>query len=111
MVVFVEYCTRCGKQLPEEAYFCPNCGVRTVGGTAAGVSIPADEWKEAFHKAGQEMEKAFSIAAKEMEDAFRTVRENIRESSSRRPVACPQCGEKNLKDASFCHNCGKKLHQ
>ncbi|MBM5805251.1 MAG: zinc-ribbon domain-containing protein [Candidatus Verstraetearchaeota archaeon] len=105
------FCTRCGRQLPEEAYFCPYCGVRTIKGVEAGVSIPVDEWKEAFHKAGQEMEKAFQIAAKEMEAAFKTTRANIRESANRRTVVCPQCGEKNLKDVSFCHNCGKKLHQ
>jgi len=110
-VVFVEYCTRCGKQLPEKAYFCPNCGVRTVRGTEAGVSIPVEQWKESFHEAGKEIEKAFSIAAKEMENAFRTARENVRESSSKGSVVCSQCGDKNLKDSDFCHNCGKKLHQ
>jgi DNA-directed RNA polymerase subunit RPC12/RpoP/RNA polymerase subunit RPABC4/transcription elongation factor Spt4 len=105
------FCTRCGKLLPEGAYFCPNCGVRTIKGREAGVPIPIDEWKEAFHKAGQEMEKAFSVAAKEIEEVFKNVRAGFEESTKKRTVACPQCGERNLKEASFCHNCGRKFRQ
>lgn len=34
------YCAKCGKELPEDAYFCPKCGHKTPGGEEAGVSYP-----------------------------------------------------------------------
>ena len=104
------FCSKCGEELPENAYFCPKCGVRTRRGVEAGISTPwMEELKDSFHKTGQEIEKAFSIAGKEMEKAFKTARERIRESTKREQVVCPHCGEKNPGDATFCYNCGKEL--
>jgi uncharacterized membrane protein YvbJ len=105
----MEFCSRCGQKLPENAYFCPKCGVRTRKGIEARVHAPTEDLREAFSKAGQEMEKAFKIAAKEIQEAFNTARESIRESSAAESVICTHCGETNRDDSSFCHKCGKKL--
>ncbi len=103
------FCHKCGKKLSEEAYFCPNCGARTRKGEEAGVSSAADDMREAFSKVGQEMERAFAIAAKEMQKAFKTAGENIRKSTTKERVVCSACGEKTEANATYCHNCGKKL--
>ena len=104
----MEYCSNCGKELAKDDYFCPKCGVRTKMGFAAGVAAPSDEWRDAFAKAGKEMEKAFTMAAKEIDKAFRTARENIQQATSKE-VVCSNCGKKSPSDAVFCYNCGKKL--
>lgn len=57
------------------------------------------------------MEKAFTIAGKEMEKAFKMARDKIKEATSREPIVCPHCREKNRADAKFCYKCGKKLEQ
>ena len=103
------YCWKCGTKLNEEANFCPKCGVRTKKGVEAGVSSPLEDLKDSFYKMGQEIEKAFSVAGRELEKAFKTAREEIREATSRKPIVCPHCGEKNFADARFCFKCGKKL--
>jgi hypothetical protein len=98
----MEFCSRCGQELPENACFCPKCGVRTRKGRDAGVHAPAEDLREAFSKAGQEMEKAFKIAAKEIQGAFSTARESLRESNATESVICTYCGEKNRDDSGFC---------
>jgi len=103
------FCSKCGKPLAEDAYFCPKCGARTALGVEAGVVAPSDELREAFNKMGQEMEKAFTFAAKEIEKAFETARKNIQESTGRAPIICSRCGEKNRFDSRFCYKCGKEL--
>jgi len=95
------FCTQCGEDLPENAYFCPKCGVRTSKGVEAGVSYPW-RWEK-------EIEKALSIAAKEIEKAFDTIRESVQKSVKREPIICPQCKEKNPYGSRFCSKCGKKL--
>jgi len=102
------FCSKCGKELPENAFFCLNCGVRTKKGIEAGVSTPLiEELKDSFTKVGQEIEKTFSKAGKEMEKAFKTAREKIRESTVR--IICPKCRAKNLGNAKYCYNCGEEL--
>jgi predicted RNA-binding Zn-ribbon protein involved in translation (DUF1610 family) len=103
------FCTKCGEELPDDAYFCPRCGARSRRGVEAGILTPWEELKDALSKMGQEIEKAFSIAGKEMERAFKTARESIRESTGKEQVVCPHCGEENLGYARFCHKCGKSL--
>lgn len=103
------FCASCGESLPDDANFCPKCGIRTRRGIDAGVYPPFEELGEVFARVGQEMEKAFSIAAQEMEKAFRTAEENIRRSSSRETVVCSECGEKSPHNAMYCSKCGKKL--
>ncbi len=107
--MFMVFCSNCGEELPQNAYFCPRCGVRTRKGAEAGISTPWEDLKDAFSKMGEEIEKAFTIAGKEMEKAFKTARDKVRETTSREPIICPSCGEKNLTSAGFCYKCGKKL--
>jgi ribosomal protein L40E len=104
----MEFCSKCGAKLPEDACFCSKCGVRTKKGAEAGVSTPLEELNYAFSKMGDEMEKAFTTAAKEIQKAVRTVRESVR-SGSKQSVVCSQCGERNVSGAVFCYNCGKKI--
>ena len=103
------FCSKCGEELPDGAYFCPRCGARTRRGVEAGILTPSEELKDALSKMGQEIEKAFSIAGKEMERAFKTARDSIREATGKEQIVCPHCGEENLGYARFCHKCGKSL--
>jgi len=111
LVISMVFCLKCGKELPEDAYFCPSCGVRTPRGVEAGVSVLVEELRVAFAKMGQEMEKAFRTAAKEIETAFKTVREDVHASKVKTTIVCSECGQKNSGDASYCFNCGKRLGQ
>jgi adenine-specific DNA methylase len=99
------FCTKCGKEISEESFFCLNCGVRTVKGKEADVAPPVEDWREAFSRVGHELEKA----AKEMEKAFEEARQKIRESVGTRMVVCPHCGGTNPFDSSFCYKCGRNL--
>ncbi len=95
------FCSKCGEKLPENAYFCFKCGIRTRKGIEVGISPPWN-WE-------QNVEKALSTVAKEMEKAFETVREGIKKSIKREPVVCSRCGEKSLGYSKFCYKCGAKL--
>ena len=103
------FCSNCGKELPEDAFFCPKCGIRTSKGVEAGISPPREDLKDAFARMGEEIEKASSIAGREIKKAFKTAREEIRHAISREPIVCSHCGEQNFADARFCYKCGKKL--
>ena len=103
------YCSHCGKDLPEGALFCPNCGAKTLEGVKAKAASPSDEVREAFNKASVELEKAFNIAAKEIQEAFKTARGNIQKNFYKEPIVCPNCGEKNPSNAEYCVKCGTKL--
>ena len=104
------FCSKCGKELAEDAYFCPRCGVRTGVGITAGVLPPVlEEMRDALLKAGREMGKAFNKATKEMDEAFRKARDNVREARARVNQTCPNCGAADLGNAAFCPKCGTKL--
>lgn len=106
----LEYCSRCGKELAPEAYFCPNCGVRTEGGVRAAVNYPGvEDLKQTFNRAGEEMEKMFSTVGLQLREAFKTTSQNVKDAYNGEPITCSKCGEKNTKDASYCKKCGKKL--
>jgi rRNA maturation endonuclease Nob1 len=107
--VFVGFCIKCGKEVPEDAYFCPSCGARTLKGREAGVSAPLDEMRDALSTMGKELEKAFQTAAKEIRGTFETARENVKQSIPMKPVICKNCSQKNLGNANFCTKCGKEL--
>ena len=100
------FCTRCGTQLPENAYFCPSCGVKTLKGVEANVQMP---YGDMFSEMGREIEKAFLTASEEMKHAFEKAREEVKRATTREPVVCANCGEKNSAGDSFCRKCGKKL--
>lgn len=108
-VMLMVFCHKCGAELPEDAYFCPKCGVRTRKGVEAEVTTTWVEVRDEFSKIGVEIEKAFTRAGKEIEKAFKTAREGLQESSSETTLLCSSCGEKNHSDAKFCYNCGKEL--
>ena len=105
------FCSKCGKELPDDAYFCSRCGVRTTKGVELGIPIPfpSEELRDAFNRMGSELERAFSTAAKEMQRAFNTARESFREPFKGGRVICKSCGGSNLGDANFCSKCGRKL--
>jgi predicted amidophosphoribosyltransferase len=100
------FCSKCGKDLPENAYFCPTCGVRTGKGAEANVPMP---YGDMFSEMGKEIEKAFLTASEEMKKAFDKVGEELRRATSREPIVCRSCGEKNSVRSQFCSKCGRKL--
>jgi len=95
------FCTQCREELPENAYFCLKCGMRTSKAVEAGVSYPWN-WEK-------EIEKTLSTAGQEVEKAFNTVRDSIHKSINKEPAIRPNCGEKNQSDSKFCSKCGKEL--
>jgi ribosomal protein L40E len=103
------FCSKCGEKVPEEAYFCPKCGFRTRKGVEAGVATPVEDMREAFARMEKELEKAFTTTSKEVQKAFKTATDSVKEKGFSRQVVCTSCGEKNQRDATFCHKCGKKI--
>lgn len=95
------FCTHCGNELPEGAYFCIKCGVRTIKGVEEGIPTP---WNLEY-----ELEKAFSTAVKETKKVFKSVKESVKRSIEREPIVCPQCRVKNLYGSKFCSMCGKEV--
>lgn len=129
------YCSNCGREVGEEANFCPKCGARTPKGFEIGVE---PHWKE-------EVDKALQVAAKNIEEGIKKAREYVKEAvrdlspeleqareklrevaedvgeelrsagkeirrrTSIAPVYCPECGEKNTGYAKFCTKCGQKI--
>jgi uncharacterized membrane protein YvbJ len=110
MVRDLVYCFNCGEKLPEDAYFCPKCGTKTVKGRASKAAYPADEFREAFYNVGIELEKALRIAARETHAAIQTARSNFQQKSTQKePIVCPKCGTKNPSGSVFCYSCGTRI--
>ena len=103
------FCSSCGKELPDGAYFCPECGVGTRIGAEAKMGGSWEEVREAFGRMGEELEKALETAGKEIEKAVQTVREEFKEAAGKEMVVCPECGTKNAAGGVFCFKCGKRL--
>ena len=74
------FCSNCGTELPENAYFCFKCGVKTVKGVEANVSVP---YREMFSDMEKQLEKAFLTASEEIKNAFNKAREDIRKAANR----------------------------
>ncbi len=103
------FCSKCGKELGNEANFCLQCGVRTLKGETDGVPIPQDWLTSGLSQLGKELENALTMAAQEVERALKTTKEKIKESN-KKSVICPHCGEKSQRsDAQFCYKCGKQI--
>ena len=104
------YCSNCGVQIPDDAFFCPKCGTKTPKGKSANVLYPTERLTEAFYRVGLELEKAFKLAARETDAAIQRARENIKmKPTEQQTVACSNCGSKNQSSAVFCTSCGTKV--
>ena len=103
------FCTNCGEKIPKEANFCPKCGWKAPKGADASTYTASDELRESVIKMSAELEKAFTIAAKEINQAFQTARNNIQQATRKEPIICPNCGEKNRPQATYCSKCGTRL--
>ncbi len=77
MVVF---CYKCGTQLPDNANFCFNCGVRTEKGVKENVQMP---YKEILTDMEKQLEKAFQTASEEMKNAFNKAKDDVRNAANR----------------------------
>jgi DNA-directed RNA polymerase subunit RPC12/RpoP len=108
MRIIMAYCYSCGKELPKDALYCPSCGVRVVIDESLP-GAPSAELRDALAKMSVEMEKAFNIAAKQVQEAFKTARDNMQKAVNKESVVCPNCGEKNSANATYCFKCGKNL--
>jgi len=100
------YCSNCGAQIADDAYFCPKCGVKTKKGRDNDVLYPTDRLTDAFYAVGVELEKAFNQAARETHAAIQRAKDNL---PPRMNVTCPKCNTKNPSGAIFCINCGNRI--
>jgi ribosomal protein L40E len=104
------YCSNCGEKIPEDAFFCPKCGAKTLKGAEANVKYPADEMREAFTRMGIELEKAFNTAAVEIHAAFKKASAEMKtKPAGQEAIVCQNCNAENQSGAIFCRNCGSKL--
>ena len=84
--------------------------MKTKAGTAAGVSEPWENMKEAFVTATEQMNKAFLKAAEEARKAFEEARKEFqRHTTNREKIVCANCGATNPPESKFCSKCGKSL--
>jgi ribosomal protein L40E len=106
------YCSNCGSQIADEAYFCSKCGTKTEKGKAAKVAYPSDELRDMFYQVGNELEKAFNVAARETHTAFQKAKENWQQSQpTQKPqnMICTQCSANSPDGSVYCRTCGAKL--
>jgi ribosomal protein L40E len=105
-VICTVFWSKYGKELPEHAYFCSTCGVKTAKGAEANAPMP---YGDMFSEMGTQIEKAFLTASEEMKKALEKAREEMRRATSREPVVCPSCGALNSPGGRFCRKSGEKL--
>lgn len=74
------FCYKCGTELPDNANFCFNCGVRTEKGVKANVPMP---YKEILNDMENQLERAFATASEEMKNAFNRAKEDVRKAANR----------------------------
>ena len=80
------YCTKCGKQLPDDAAFCDACGAPVKSG---------------FTAAAEKAEAAAEEAAEEVKEAAEAVEEKVAAG-----LKCPECGAELKPESRFCDSCG-----
>jgi uncharacterized membrane protein YvbJ len=107
----MSYCSNCGHKVLAEVNFCPKCGSKIFTSQETNVASTSEDLREIFNNIEQELEKAWAIASKEMQEAFKKAKQNVQQSLRTEPAICPNCGEKNAKDAVFCRNCGNKIER
>jgi ribosomal protein L44E len=88
------YCHNCGEKLPDNAFFCPKCGTKTVAGVQSGASSPADDMRDALMRNERRNGESFTIAAKEVQKPSNKPKTTSKKPSSR-IRHLPQLGEKN----------------
>jgi ribosomal protein L40E len=104
------YCSNCGTQIADDAYFCSKCGTKTEKGRAAKAVYPADELRDAFYQVGTELEKAFNMAARETRSAIQKAKENWQQKPPyQQNVTCSKCTTDNPNGSVFCRSCGTRL--
>jgi len=115
-------CRSCGKELSEDANFCPNCGLRTEKGEINNIRTPVDRrphWEKdleiAIQNATKLLEEAVEAAKKglrQVSEELKTEIEKTRESKpyKKTPVYCPACGARNPNDSEYCTKCGAKIN-
>jgi ribosomal protein L40E len=113
-------CRSCGKELEEDANFCPKCGLRTEKGENDNVKTPVDrgpEWEKelelAVKKATKKLEEAVETAKKglvQVSEEVRTEIDKVRETRKKNYVYCSKCGSRNPSDSDYCIKCGAKIH-
>ena len=71
---------------------------------------PSDELRDAFYKAGLELERAFTIAARETHAALQKAAANVQgKPAKQEPIICPKCSARNVYGSIFCNNCGTRI--
>lgn len=116
-------CRSCGKELTEEANFCPHCGLRTEKGEIDNVRTPVDRrphWEKdlelAVQNATKVLEEAVEVAKKGLKRVTEEIRlevDKARELGSQKSVSlyCSNCGAKNPSDSYYCTKCGRRLNK
>ena len=114
------YCVSCGKQIDDEANFCPKCGTRTAKAVKDGVSIPFSETQmkadieRAIAQASRAIDEGVKIAQIALQDVVTRVDEEVRIARGKSkdqsaPFFCVACGGENNRTAKYCMKCGKEL--
>jgi predicted amidophosphoribosyltransferase len=120
-VSLMVYCSNCGKELDDDANFCPKCGVRTEKGAKEGITFPwtydpywRREIDSALKSASNAIDEGLKVARESIKEAthkveaeFRSARQSARQRTG--PVYCSFCGQENDRSAKFCTKCGKEL--
>jgi DNA-directed RNA polymerase subunit RPC12/RpoP len=129
------FCAKCGAEVSDDVFFCPKCGARTARGADKGVE---PHWRKDLDKAlqtasksldsgvraakrsleevardlGPELEQAregLKDTAEDVGEELRGVAERLKGSRKREYVYCPACGTRNVENATFCVECGKRI--
>lgn len=112
-------CRSCGKELSEDANFCPNCGLRTEKGENDNVRTPVDRgpnWEKelelAVKKGSKILEEAVETAKKglvQVSEEVKSELDKIKETRTKTHVYCSKCGSRNPSDSEYCIKCGAKI--
>ncbi len=114
------YCASCGKQIDDEANFCPKCGTRTAKAVKDGVTIPFSETQvkvdieRALAQASKAIDEGVKIAQIALHDVAIRVDEEVRMARGKSreqsvSLYCIACGSENNQTAKYCMKCGKEL--